>query len=189
MSTVEINGSFYSLQRPERYQAWFEQSPEDFVFAVKGGRFITHMKQLRDVDTALARSHDDKLKAGPYTEPGTDRVVRHALEVRHTSFADAVFTDLLRPHGIALVVADSAGTWPRFDNVTADFVYVRLHGAAALYASGYSSTELDEWATKIAAWRDAGHDVYGYFDNDIEAHAPADAIALAERLGAAPAGG
>ena len=236
VNTAEINGSFYSLQRPERYRAWHEQTPDEFVFAVKGGRFITHMKQLRDVETplanffasgvpalghklgpvlwqlperlrfdpdrlagffdllprttrqasALAARHDDKLNSEPYFAPGPNRTIRHALEVRHPSFVDARFVELLRAHDIALVVADTAGTWPYLEDVTADFVYVRLHGAEELYTGGYSTAALDEWATKITAWSSSGRDVYVYFDNDIGAHAPVDAMALAERLGIRP---
>jgi uncharacterized protein YecE (DUF72 family) len=87
---------------------------------------------------------------------------------------------------VALVVADSAGTWPMFDEVTAGFVYVRLHGQDELYTSGYTPDALDAWAARVAGWRDAGLDVVVYFDNDAKVHAPYDAIALAERLRPAP---
>ncbi|OZM71042.1 hypothetical protein CFN78_23005 [Amycolatopsis antarctica] len=249
LSTAEINGTFYSLQRPERFRQWFEDTPDDFVFAVKGGRFITHLKQLRDVGTPLAnffasgvlalghklgpflwqlpprmafdadrlsaffdelprtstaagrlaRGYDGKLKAEPYTKPGAHRPLRHALEVRHPSFATSECVKLLRYNDIGLVVADSAGTWPYLEDVTADFVYLRLHGDKELYASGYSRTALDDWERRIRAWRDgrrprsgcllapapvrARRDVFAYFDNDVKVHAPEDAIALAERLG------
>ncbi|SFB60123.1 Uncharacterized conserved protein YecE, DUF72 family [Amycolatopsis marina] len=249
LRTVEINGSFYSLQRPERYRTWFEQTPDDFVFAVKGGRFITHLKQLRDVETplanffasgplalghklgpllwqlparlpfdvdrlttffrllprstteaaALARRHDDRLKGDPWTDPGEERRLRHALEVRHPGFATAELVDLLREHDIALVVADSAGTWPYLEDVTSDLVYVRLHGDEELYTSGYGAEALDRWARRITDWARGGsprtehtvgsraprsrRDVFVYFDNDAKVHAPTDAIALAELLG------
>lgn len=232
LNSAEINGSFYSLQRPERYRAWAEQTPEDFVFAVKGGRFVTHMKLLRDVEVplanffasgvlalhdklgpllwqlparfaydeerlaeffallprttaeaaALARKHDDKLKGDPYTESGPERPLRHALEVRHPSFQCAEYVELLRANGIASVVADSAGTWPMLEEVTADFVYVRLHGDTELYASGYSGAALDMWAAKIRKWQGKNRDAYVYFDNDMKVKAPTDAIALAERF-------
>jgi uncharacterized protein YecE (DUF72 family) len=232
VDTIEINGSFYSLQRPENYRAWAAETPDDFVFAVKGGRFITHLKQLRDVEqpvanffasgvlglgpklgpllwqlpprlrfdaariaeflsvlphttteaAALAARHDERLDGRALTETDADRPLRHALEVRHESFRDPAFPALLREHGVALVLADSAGTWPVFEEVTADFVYVRLHGQDELYASGYTPAALDAWAERVQAWRDDGMDAYVYFDNDMKVHAPYDAIALAERL-------
>ncbi|KID31746.1 DUF72 domain-containing protein [Prauserella rugosa] len=250
LNTVEINGSFYSLQRPERYRSWFEQVPDDFVFSVKGGRFITHMKRLRDVTEGLANffasgvlalehklgpvlwqlpartAFDAELLSGffgelprstgaaaelardhntvrfaPHTSVERDRRVRHALEVRHPSFATAEAVDLLREHDIGLVVTDSAGEWPRLEDVTADFVYVRLHGAEELYASGYPDSELAEWADKVLAWRSGrsprsdhtvapaarrrSRDVFVYFDNDRKAKAPGDAITLARNAGAA----
>ncbi|MFE5508188.1 DUF72 domain-containing protein [Amycolatopsis japonica] len=230
MNSAEINGSFYSLQRPERYRAWVEQTPDDFVFAVKGGRFITHLKQLRDVETplanffasgvlalgrklgpilwqlpprlafdaervetffkllprtshaaaALAKRHDDKLKAEPHTDPSPRRKLRHAVEVRHPSFAEPESLDLFRKHGIALVVADTAGKFPYIDEMTSEeFAYVRLHGDEELYVSGYSDKALEKWARKIKGW---GRDTYVYFDNDVKVEAPKNAIALAELL-------
>jgi uncharacterized protein YecE (DUF72 family) len=229
VNSVEINGSFYSLQRPERYRGWVEQTPEDFVFSVKGSRFITHLKQLKDVDTTLpnflasgvlalgakfgpllwqlpprlafdtgrvaeflerlphtttaaarvAAEHDERLEGRALTETDADRPIRHAMEVRHPSFDDPAFFDLLREHNVALVVADTAGTFPYLEQVTADFVYIRLHGDEELYASGYTTEALQKWAEKIRGWRCAGHDVYAYFDNDIKVKAPRDAMALA----------
>ncbi|PRX50281.1 uncharacterized protein YecE (DUF72 family) [Prauserella shujinwangii] len=249
VGTVEINGSFYSLQRPERYARWFEQTPDDFLFSVKGGRFITHMKQLRDVETALANflasgvlalghklgpllwqlpprlaydpgrlsdffrllprstgaaatlaaKHDEKLKCEAYLDVAEDRPLRHALEVRHPSFAVPEFVELLREHDVALVVADTAGTWPYLEDVTSDLVYVRLHGDIELYASGYTRSALHTWASRISAWHagesprtehtvagPAEHrrrDVLVYFDNDIKVKAPGDAMTLAGMLG------
>ena len=237
VGSVELNGSFYSLQTPERYRAWFAETPADFVFAVKGGRFITHLKQLRDVETALANfyasgvlalgaklgpflwqlpprlafdpdrlahfftllprtttaaaelatRHDDKLKAKAYTEAGPRRPLRHALEVRHPSFAEPAAKALLREHGIALVVADTAGRWPFLVDQTTDFGYVRLHGDEELYTSGYSAAALRRWAEKIITWHEKGaRDIYVYFDNDVKVEAPRNAIALAELLGVTP---
>jgi uncharacterized protein YecE (DUF72 family) len=231
VNSIEINGSFYSLQRPERYQGWAAQTPDDFLFSVKGGRFITHMKRLKDVETplanffasgvlalgpklgpilwqlpgnfqfdaallnsffaqlprttaaaaALAKRHDERLDGRAWTKQGRKGAVRHAIEVRHPSFHTAEFCDLLREQDIGLVVADTAKKFPYFDEVTTDFVYVRLHGDEEIYASGYSATALDIWAEKVKEWHKNG-DVYVYFDNDIKVKAPGDAIALAERL-------
>ncbi|WP_344413467.1 DUF72 domain-containing protein [Amycolatopsis minnesotensis] len=233
VNTVELNGSFYSLQRPERYRGWFDDTPDDFVFAVKGGRFITHMKQLRDVETplanffasgvlalghklgpflwqlpprmsfdadrlsaffdllprttraaaALAKKHDGKLKGDPHTKPGTQRDLRHAVEVRHPSFDTGECVKLLRDHDIALVAADSAGNWPSIDEKTAGFGYARLHGDEELYASGYTDAALDRWAETIRSWRKAHRDAFVYFDNDIKVKAPGDAHTLAGKLG------
>ncbi|HVY29579.1 MAG TPA: DUF72 domain-containing protein [Polyangiaceae bacterium] len=230
-SSIELNGSFYSLQRPESYRSWHRQTPDDFVFAVKGGRFITHMKRLRDVETALAnffasgvlclerklgpflwqlppqlafsedvlrrffellpkttqelarlaKRHDLRLKGRAFTEAKVAMPVRHALEVRHQSFIDERYVRLLREYGIASCVADSAGLYPVIDDLTADFVYVRLHGNERLYVSGYSRRQLLLWAERVRAWREAGRSVYVYFDNDVKVRAPFDAQNL-ERL-------
>jgi uncharacterized protein YecE (DUF72 family) len=231
--TAEINGSFYSLQRPSSYQRWHQATPDGFVFAVKGGRFITHNKKLRDCEgplanffasgvlalgeklgpilwqlppqlafdaerleaffailprttaaaAALAARHDERLKHGAFTETPADRPIRHAIEVRHDSYRDRRFTDLLRRWDIALCVADTAGKWPRLETATSDLVYVRLHGATRLYASGYGARTLDAWAARVEAWRADGRHVYVYFDNDVGARAPFDAMNLAARLG------
>jgi uncharacterized protein YecE (DUF72 family) len=248
--SIEINGSFYSLQTPTSYRRWHQETPPGFVFAVKGGRFITHMKKLRDVEAplanffasgllalgeklgpvlwqfpaqlgymaerferflqllprttseaaALARGHDERLAGRSWTEATHDAPLRHAFEVRHPSFLDPSFIDLLRRHGAALVLADTAGSWPYAEDLTADFVYIRLHGAETLYTSGYRDDQLDWWAERIRLWRagrqpeDAAlaapglapspgeRDVYVYFDNDAKVHAPFDALRLAGRL-------
>lgn len=232
LSSIEINGSFYSLQRPDSYRAWADRTPDDFVFAVKGGRFITHMKKLADVETplanffasgplalgaklgpvlwqlpptlgldaerlrhffgqlprttteaaALAARHDERVEGRAWLEPGVERPVRHALEVRHPSYLAPAFLELLREHEIAVVVADTAGKWPLLKHVTTDIAYVRLHGDTELYASGYSDQSLDEWADLLRGWAEQGTDVHVYFDNDMKVRAPFDAMALAERL-------
>jgi uncharacterized protein YecE (DUF72 family) len=233
-STIEVNGSFYSLQRPASYATWRDETPDDFVFALKGGRFITHMKRLRDVDGAmanffasgplalgdklgpvlwqlpartrfdadvldaflerlprtsgeaadLARRHDAKLPADrALTTAMTQVRLRHAIEPRDLSFADPAAIDLLRRHDVGLVVSDAGDKWPRFEEVTSDLVYVRLHGAEELYTSGYGPQALDEWAARISSWAGQGLDVLVYFDNDAKVHAPYDALALMDRLG------
>ncbi|MFC4638306.1 DUF72 domain-containing protein [Deinococcus hohokamensis] len=258
LRSVEINGSFYALQKPETYARWAAQVPPGFVFAVKGGRYVTHMKKLRNVRTPLANffasgllrledrlgpilwqlperlrfeadlleeffsllprssaeaaqlaeDHDDHLKGRAWTQTQQDRPLRHALEVRHESFQSPELVPILRRHGVALVVADAAGLFPLVEEVTADFIYVRLHGSRELYRSGYEPAEIATWADRVQAWR-AGtqppdarrlsaeplavcpRDVYVYFDNDIGAHAPGDALALARTLHAEqrPVGG
>jgi uncharacterized protein YecE (DUF72 family) len=239
LSTIEINGSFYSLQRPEYYASWAEQVPPDFVFAVKGGRFITHMKRLADPATSLANffasgllalgpklgpllwqlpptlafdrellsaflqalprtttgaarlasEHDDRLEGRALTVTDADRPIRHALEVRHPSFAVPELVEVLREQQVALVVADTAGRWPALDDVTTDFVYVRLHGDTELYVSGYDEAALDSWAERARGWLRAGSDVWIYFDNDAKVRAPFDAMGLSGRLGVGAAVG
>jgi uncharacterized protein YecE (DUF72 family) len=232
LGSIEINGSFYALQRPSSYRSWYGQTAPDFVFSVKAGRFITHMKKLRDVQTAtanflasgplalddklgpilwqlppslpfdyqrvrdfldrlprstaeaayLARKHDERLIGRAWTGSRLDRPLRHAMEVRHDSYRSPAFIGLLQEQAVALVVADTAGKWPQMFDVTADFVYVRLHGAQELYASGYTEPELDRWAERVRAWLAAGLDVFVYFDNDVKVRAPYDAMSLQSRL-------
>ena len=228
MSTVELNGSFYSLRRPSTYRAWHDRTPEEFVFAVKGNRFITHVRRLRDAHETVANflasgvlelraklgpvlwqfpatmafdpvllgeflaalprdhrsaadliaKHATRWPDEPSTVRPTSRRLRHAVEARHPSFAAPAFRDLLRIHDVASVRADTAGRWPYFDFSTADFSYVRLHGATELYVSEYSPAELADWAARIQNWVKAG-DVYVYFDNTARAAAPRDAECLA----------
>lgn len=234
LDTIEINGSFYSLQRPEYYTTWRESVPESFVFSVKGGRFITHMLRMRNAQTALAnffasgvlalgpklgpilwqlpervsfdadvleqflaqlprsttaaarlaRGRDARLDGREWLTTDADRPIRHALEVRSHSFDTPEFFDILRRHNVASVIADTAGKWPRLTRITADFVYVRLHGEAVLYESGYDAESLDRWAATIRQWLAGDRDCYLYFDNDVKVRAPYDAMALAQRLGA-----
>jgi uncharacterized protein YecE (DUF72 family) len=248
-NSIEINGSFYALQRPESYRSWYEQTPDDFVFAVKGNRFITHNKKLKDVETplanflasgvlllkeklgpivwqlpanlrfdagrlegflhllpadtesaaCLARRHDSRVKGRCWTTTDANRRLRHVLEVRHAGFLVPEFVRLLRASGVALAFADSAD-WPYTEEISAGFVYLRLHGAAQTYASNYSERELTRWTERIRMWRSGKEpsdaeritdrepprrqrrDVYIYFDNDRHAYAPRNALRLAELL-------
>lgn len=250
-STIEINGSFYSLQRPEYYQRWHDETPDGFVFAVKGPRFVTHMLKLRGIEpamanfyasgvanlhdklgpflwqlppqlgydrarleaffallprdtdqaAALARRRNAKVRGRARLVFGSRRPLRHCLEVRHPSFVVPEFVELLRSHDVALVVADTAGRWPLVEDLTSDFVYVRLHGDKELYVSGYTPTAIARWADRIERWQKGSEpgdarlidptrraparprDVYAYFDNDAKVKAPRDAARLARRLG------
>lgn len=233
LTSIEINGSFYALQRPSSYAKWRDETPEDFVFAVKGGRYITHVRRLAAVEVPLAnffasgvlalhgklgpilwqlppnlqfdaRTLDDFLGLVPRTTTAAcalagrrddklpddcvldttdaDRPIRHALEVRNPSFAVPELVSIAREHGAAVVLADTAGRYPRIDADTADFRYVRLHGDVELYASGYTDAALNDWATRVRRWIADGRDVYVYFDNDMKGYAPFDAMRLLERL-------
>jgi uncharacterized protein YecE (DUF72 family) len=247
-STIEINGTFYSLQRPEFFRRWADDTPDDFLFALKGGRFITHMRKLLNIETALAnflasgilalgsklgpilwqfppqlryeparfanffkilprstgeaahlaRNCDDRVLSRSCLETTVDNPLRHAVEIRHESFATPAFIDLLREHDIALVIADTV-EWPLLFDVTSDFIYIRLHGSEQLYASGYEAEAIDLWAQRIATLaagkrvREATHahtrspsrrqrDVFVYFDNDMKVRAPFDAQALQTKV-------
>jgi uncharacterized protein YecE (DUF72 family) len=130
---------------------------------------------------AVALWHDERLRRGARCEAAAHIPFRHAFEVRHPSYFHDEFYAILRAHGCALVVADTAGRFPYAEARTAEFMYVRLHGSTELYASGYSDPELDVWATRVREWCRDG-DVYVYFDNDAKVHAPFDAMRLRERI-------
>jgi uncharacterized protein YecE (DUF72 family) len=247
LTAIEINGTFYSMQRPDTFARWAEATPDDFIFAVKGPRFLTHMKRLNepvaplanfiasgllrlgpklgpilwqfppsfrfdrakldaffsllphDTETAAAfgRRHDHRLRARAWLQPDARRPMRHALEIRHESFRDPAFIELLRKHDVALVCADTV-EWPLLMDLTSDFVYCRLHGSRELYRSGYSAAEIARWAKRIRAWRDGKpmrdgtfigpatrpmpRDVFVYFDNTDKLKAPHDAKALMRRV-------
>jgi uncharacterized protein YecE (DUF72 family) len=248
-STIELNGSFYSLQRPKNYREWSSQTPVDFVFSIKGGRYITHMRKLQNVESplanffaqgllslgkklgpflwqfppnfkfdpermqaffdllprshkqaaALAQEHDRWMNDRSWLEIDADLPLRHAVEIRHDSFAVPEFISLLRKNKIALVVADTP-EWPCLMDVSADFVYCRLHGSKQLYASGYDTAAIDTWARRVVAWAQGkevtdgrrahpksaakrmSRDVFVYFDNDAKVRAPVDAQSLIKKI-------
>lgn len=247
--TIELNGAFYSLQRPGSFRQWHEETPDDFVFAVKGSRYLTHMLKLKNAETplanffaqgvlrlgkklgpilwqfppqfafhpeklqaffdllprthgqaaAIARKHDQRLKGRSWLKIEADLPIRHAIEIRHISCECAEFISLLRKNRIGLVVADTV-EWPLLMDVTADFVYCRLHGSEQLYASGYEADAIETWARRVVTWsrgqevmdgkrahlraasKRASRDVYVYFDNDAKVRAPFDAQALREKV-------
>lgn len=247
VSSIEINGSFYSLQTPERYA----DTPRGFVFSIKGPRYITHVRRLQEVEKALANFFASgifqlKEKLGPilwqfppsfkfdaelfetflrqlphdteaalaiakqceprmegrsYLSIDRKRRMRHAVEIRNTSFVDPEFIALLRKYRVALVVADTAGKWPNYEDLTSDFIYIRLHGAEELYTSGYTDEALASWSHRIQLWSEGrqpddarliskqtprarrSREVYCYFDNDVKVRAPYDARQLLHRLG------
>lgn len=250
VSSIEINGSFYALQTPQRYAQWRDDTPDGFVFSVKAPRYITHVRRLKDIEEPLANFFasgplqlGDKLgpilwqfppslkfdpqrftdflqrlphdraaaaqcarhcaarlhKDGAFDSLGNGPL-RHAVEIRHDSFRDPAFVELLRQHRVALVVADTAGKWPYLEDLTADFLYLRLHGDAELYASGYTDSALQRWAQRIRTWTrgqqpgdaqlagerkaavSGAKDLYCYFDNDLKVRAPFDARSLMKRL-------
>jgi uncharacterized protein YecE (DUF72 family) len=251
LPTIELNGSFYALQRPESYAKWYEATPPGFLFSHKGNRYITHTLRLNEIDgalanvfasgvfnlkeklgpflwqfppsfryepealehflsllphdteaaQALAEKHEPQMRGKVQLEIDKKRKLRHAMEIRNESFVDESFIRLLRKYKVALVLADAAKKWPYREDVTTDFMYLRLHGDKRLYESGYSDQAIDAWAERIEAWaaggqppegprisdaappKRASRDVYCYFDNDIKVKAPFDARKLIERLG------
>ena len=250
LNSIEINGTFYSLQKPKSFGDWYAQTPNDFVFSIKGGRYITHIRRLKNVGAALAnffasgilrleeklgpilwqlppsfrfdvdplddffkrlprdtlaaaqlaKKHDSLMTGRTWMDVQRKRPLRYTMEVRHESFKTPAFIELLRKHDIALCIADTAGKRPPMEDVTSDFVYVRLHGDEQIYVSGYTDEALDRWAKKIDAWRkgrepesaervvkqaaprDSARDVFVYFDNDMKVKSPVDAIDLAKKL-------
>jgi len=149
----------------------------------------------------MAKHHDAFMKGRTWTEVREPRPLRYAMEVRHESFRTPEFIKILRKHRVALCIAETAGKWPFMEDVTADFLYIRLHGDEQLYVSGYTEEALDRWAAKIEVWRKGGEpetsehvldssppkrksrDVFVYFDNDVKVRSPVDAKGLAKRLG------
>jgi uncharacterized protein YecE (DUF72 family) len=204
--TVEVNTTFYRLARAEAVQRWVRQTPEGFCFAVKASRYLTHMKRLTDLDRGVQRLyeplkplarggrfgpmlwqlppnfHRDDARLARALEalpPG-----RHTFELRHPSwFCDEIY-ELLRWHGVALTIGDRPGLEFQTHEITADFTYVRFHHGHRGRRGNYSQSELHEWARRIAAW--GGElDVYAYFNNDWEAFAPRNALALRRMVAAA----
>lgn len=246
LNSIEINGSFYSLQTPDSYRKWRKETPPGFVFAVKASRYITHIRRLRDPEpllanffasgvlaleeklgaflwqlppsfayergrieaflralprtyaeaARLARRHEAWMQGRTFLRPRSRGRLRHALEVRHESFAgNPEFLALLRKYGVAIVIADTAKKWPYLPEVTADFLYLRLHGDRKLYFSGYTPHAIAIWEKRIRGWVRAGEGrgalatkrgispVFVYFDNTAKEFAPRDAKALRARLG------
>lgn len=248
VNSIEINGSFYALQTPQRYRGWAADTPENFVFSIKAPRLITHIKRLHEIEQPLANffasglgqlhdrlgailwqfppsfkfdavlmeaflaqlptdgkaakklasQSDERMQVEGYLDWQGKRALRHAVEIRNDSFVDPAFIELLRKFNVALVIADTAKKWPYAEDLTADFVYMRLHGDKKLYSSGYSDAALKRWHERMDAWRHGKQpadahlispdskpspgprDIYCYFDNDIKVRSPYDARALLE---------
>ena len=124
--------------------------------------------------------HDHRLRRGALVRSSERIAYRHAFEVRHPSYFCDEFFAILREYGCAFVIADTAGKFDYAEEVTTDFVYVRLHGSSVLYTSDYTDEELERWARRVRGWEAAGKTVYVYFDNDAHAHAPFNAMQLAD---------
>lgn len=201
-NTVELNNSFYHLPSEKAFATWRESAPEDFIFAVKVSRFITHIKRLKNLGSAvenfLSRACLLQDKLGPllYQLPPNmkrnDEVLgsflsslpqkyRHVFEFRHESWLDDSIFHILQQYNAGLCVFDMPGfTCPLV--ATSDFAYIRFHGSASLYSSCYSDEELSHWAQKIARLGEKVKAVYIYFNNDAEAFAVKNALTLTKLI-------
>jgi uncharacterized protein YecE (DUF72 family) len=205
---LEINGSFYTQIKPETYARWYRETPEQFRFALKGHRFVTHYKRLRDCGDSIVRLRDqaeplgEKLAAVVWQLPSnlqgsvermSDFVrslgcwpgVRHAIELRHRSWFTDEIAAVMRSGNVAVCMGD-APDFPMWREVTADLVYLRLHGHTRKYASSYSEASLRAWASDVNRWLADGRDVHVYFDNDAEGHAVRNALRFAELVTGEP---
>ena len=201
--TVEINMTFYRLPRDTAVAKWVEETPPDFIFAVKMSRYVTHIKRLRDLPPSLdlfysrIRPLVGSPKVGPmlWQLPATfqrddERLAqalaqlprgRHCFEFRHESwFAPEVY-ELLRRHEVALVIGDTPKRPFQSHELTADWTFIRFHEGTRGRFSNYSESELEEWAQRIERWA-ASDDVYAYFNNDRNGYAVRNALWLKERL-------
>ncbi len=207
--TAEVNYSFYHLPRVSTYEKWYGETPEDFVFALKASRLITHVKRLRDArenwHEFLSRARALKHKLGPillqfpssFRATGEnvdalarflddtsrfDSALRLALEFRDTSWFASSTLALLEEQNAALVIAHSSRYPVPEPMATASFVYFRFHGPKELFASGYSKRELAQWAKQIERFLREGRDAYAYFNNDARGDAVPNAQTLCDLL-------
>ena len=198
--TVEINNSFYRLPPESALEMWRSSTARDFRFAVKGSRFLTHMKKLKDPVAGIAKffSRIDLLKSKlgpilfqlpPKFELNIQRLEafldalpsthRYAFEFRDPSWNSREVFQLLRRYRAAYCPFDLAGYQAPLE-ITCDFTYVRLHGPGNKYQGSYSDAALDKWACKISEWRASLRAVYVYFDNDQAGYAAHNAMRLRE---------
>lgn len=203
VTAIEINGTFYRLQNPQTFRRWHDETPADFVFSLKGPRYLTHRTDLGGMGPALERFFGSGIeelgeKLGPILwqfPPNIEfdeaqfaifldllpRHLRHVVEVRHESFRTPSFFDLLRRHAVPVALVDDAA-YPAIDEPTGDFVYARLRRCTKEEPTGYSEDALDEWAERAHGWSAEGRDVFIYFINGAKVRAPAAAQALLRRL-------
>jgi uncharacterized protein YecE (DUF72 family) len=196
--TVELNATFYRLPKIETFEKWRQRTPASFLWSLKASRYLTHVRRLKDPEEPLNRFYDAVkglgTKLGPILfqlPPGLnfdpdllqnfiehlDTSRSHAIEVRHASWLNDIFFHSLETHNIAFCISDTAGRYPYSETVTADFVYIRLHGSKILYRSLYTEEELALWVEKIKGWK---RKTFVYFDNDFEGYAVHNARRLKE---------
>lgn len=209
LTGIEINGTYYSSQKPETFANWAASVPNGFKFSVKASRFATNRRVLAEGAGSIEKfltqgltnlgdrlgpihwqfmatkkfDRDDFagfLDLLPATQDGVR--LRHAIEVRHESFRDPAFIDLVRERNMAVVFADS-DEFPCIDEQTADFTYARLQRSVEDVATGYDDTALDHWAARARDWAKGGRDVYLFFIAGAKVRNPAAAQALIAKLG------
>ena len=207
LTSIEINGTYYSTFKPASWAKWRDETPESFVFAVKGSRYCTNRKQLAGAGESVAYFVNQGLhelgerlgpinwqlaetkKFDPEDIEGFLKLLprdvkglplRHALEVRNPTFKDERFHDLARRHGVAIVFADHE-EFPMIDEPTADFTYARLMRSEEKVKTGYKPADLDGWATRAKGWAKQGN-AFVYFISGAKERAPAAAEALIERV-------
>jgi len=207
VTAIEINGTFYGSQKPTSFRRWHDETPEDFVFSLKGPRFVTHRSDLATAGPSIERFFTTGVlelrdKLGPvlwqfaprmaFDEAGfaaflemlpqqlDGRAIRHVVEVRHHSFAASSFTELLRRNRVAAALVDDDNR-PAFEAITGDFVYARLRRCAEKEPAGYPADALDRWAERFRE-QAVQRDCFVYFINGAKVRAPAAAKALLQRL-------
>ncbi len=207
LTSIEINGTYYSTFKPPSWAKWREETPDGFVFSVKASRYCTNRRELaaaaepieRFIRQGMSELRDRLgpinwqfmaskkfdaedfggfLKLLPREVDGLP--LRHALELRSPTFKDPRFYDLARKYNIAICFADD-DDFPQIDEPTADFTYARLMRTQAEIATGYAAAELDRWAKQAKEWAERG-DVFIYFISGAKERAPAAAQALIERV-------
>jgi uncharacterized protein YecE (DUF72 family) len=199
-NAVEINSTFYRLQSEKTFRRWYQQTPEHFRFSIKANRYLTHTKRLNKPQDSIrleqqhSRHLQEKLAVVLWQLPGNFSLninrlttfidalakwnnVRHTIEFRHNSWFETQVAEILRDANIAVCQSD-AGDWPVWREVTADFVYLRLHGNPVTYLSNYPPGKLSRLAGEARTWLRQDLDVHVYFDNDAEARAPFNALSL-----------
>lgn len=249
VNSIEINGTFYALQKPTTFQKWHDETPKDFCFAIKAPQYITHIRRLKDVDEAvanffasglfclkeklgpilwqfppnvtlkderfehflkllpynskrasrIAKKHSSKMEGRSEVKAHDDFPIRHAFEFRHPSFFNPTFIDLLRSYGVALVLAHSGLKSTYTEDLTADFVYARMHGQESKYKKGYTPETLSWWSERIQTWsqgklledqqcislgkpKSIERDIFVYFDTEEKKYAPYDALNLSKKI-------
>ena len=207
LTSIEINGTYYSSFKPASWAKWRAETPDGFVFAMKASRFCTNRRVLADAAESVQRYVNQGLveladRLGPvnWQLMGSKKFdpedieaffkllprevgklpLRHALEVRNDSFKDKRFYDLARQHNVAIIFAHDPD-FPEIDEPTADFTYARLMATSDKVKTGYKPAELDKWAKKAEAWAKKG-DVFLYFISGGKVRNPAAAQALIERV-------
>jgi uncharacterized protein YecE (DUF72 family) len=208
VSAIEINGTFYGSQKPESFRRWHDETPDDFVFSLKGPRFVTHRRDLAAAGPSVERFLASgvlelRAKLGPilwqfapflrFDEAGfgdflallpheiDGRTLRHVVEVRHSSFVAPAFVALLQRHKVAVALVDDE-KYPAIDAMTAGFVYARLRRSSLDEPTGYAPAALDAWACRARDWAKGGLDSFIYFIDGAKLRAPAAAAALLARL-------